>query len=152
MTHIKGKRKTKEWPCQKCGWCCEVFLMDTELVNKYRHLFQRPVKKEIKSEDGKFTMLYTGTSPLEDDCVFLKFDKSCAIYDDRPPICKNFGRSREYECPNVTLSGRIRSKEEAIRAKNRIIAVQVERYKAKCEELGVSKTTLYNDDEIMRED
>ena len=122
MTRIKGKRKTKEWPCQHCGWCCEIFPMDTELVNKYRHLFQRPVKKEVKTQrfSRNDTVVFTDTK--NGDCVFLKLDNKCAIYEDRPQICKSFGHSGgEIECPNVAPNGRIRSSEEAKRAKNRIV-------------------------------
>ena len=48
-------------------------------------------------------------------CVFLKEDNSCAVYDDRPDICRNFGREwwGPMMCPNVAPDGRRRSGEES---------------------------------------
>lgn len=62
------------------------------------------------------------TDTEDGDCVFLKLDNTCAIYEDRPQVCKSFGLSGgAMECPNVAPNGRIRSKEEAKRAKIRIM-------------------------------
>lgn len=156
MTHIKGNRQKREWPCQKCGWCCiDDFYMDTELVNKYRHRFQRPVTNEKKPPEhlGKETYVFTKLLTLENltpgDCVFLKLDNTCAIYEDRPQTCKKFGLlSGKLECPNVAPNGRIRTKEEAKRTKIRLIKKFNKMDEDKFKERGMNLTISFNEDNL----
>lgn len=144
LTKRKGSRIQKEWPCQKCGWCCEYIPMDTNIINKNRHLFQRPVKKEVISPKfgGRITVVITDTEDRA--CVFLKYDNTCAIYNDRPEVCRNFGKSSgSMECPRVAPNGRVRSPEEVERAGLRVSEGNVERHEGFYEETGVSWESLY---------
>ena len=49
------------WVCTKCGQCC-------------RHVGEVPSMAQYAKEDGS--------------CKFLTEDNLCAIYSDRPPICR----------------------------------------------------------------
>lgn len=66
--------------------------MNSEFVESHRKFFQKPVREEffINTSAGKEIIIVTDTSDRA--CVFLKEDNSCAVYEDRPEICKNFGR------------------------------------------------------------
>lgn len=88
--------------------------MDPELIRRNRHLFQRPVKEEIELFDENFDIKIIIKTDCElPDCVFLKSDNTCAIYDHRPDLCKKYGLSSGImECPNVTPEGKIRSPKE----------------------------------------
>ena len=113
MKKKKGQREEAVWPCQKCGWCCEIFPIDTDIVNNNRHLFQRPVLKEEKwDKNGKDETIVI-TNSIFRDCVFLKRDNTCAIYENRPQLCKDYGRSDgSLACPYLTSDGKLRSEYE----------------------------------------
>jgi len=150
MNRNKGKRTEREWPCQKCGWCCEYFLMDIDLVNENRHLFQRSVKKEhIPSRyHGEKIIVVTDTPNRK--CVFLKDNNECAIYENRPDICKMFGLSGgEYECPKVAPNGRIRSPEEVKRATKRIDEGNAKRHGDFLQKRGYNAGTILYEDESI---
>jgi Fe-S-cluster containining protein len=118
--------------------------MDTDLINKYRDRFQRPVKKEVKTNihNKDETVVYTDTPDRA--CVFLKIDNTCAIYEDRPYICQIFGlRGGELECPNVSPSGRIRSEKEKIRAKKRITDLQKKNLSERINQGGITMRDIY---------
>lgn len=151
MTSDKSKPHTGDWPCQKCGWCCETIPIKTELVDKNRHLFQRPVKKIVIPGifSGEYTIVYTDIKGGK--CVFLTTDNVCAIYTDRPEVCRIFGLSGgEYECPNVAPDGRIRSHNEAKRAKIRIYNRNVEEMKEITQRTGIDKNSLWSGDSVLR--
>lgn len=74
----------------KCGArCCGIVPFKKSLWNKKKSVTQRPYTEIIegKSKEGKVVI------PLTPDllCTFLKEDLSCAIYDERPEVCRKFG-------------------------------------------------------------
>lgn len=100
--------------------------MPADLVNRFRHKFQRPVVHEHPFEIVEGFFLLTEITK-DGYCVFLTEDKLCAIYEDRPEICRKFGQAPGVlECHRVTRSGRVRSPEEAARALKRIQKLEKE--------------------------
>lgn len=110
-----GDTKSTQWPCLKCSWCCEYFPMNTEFITSHRKYFQKPVREEFFVNTPWGTNTVVATDTPDRACVFLKEDNSCAVYHDRPDICRNFGREwwGPMMCPNVAPDGRLRSKDEA---------------------------------------
>jgi len=89
-------------------------------VNRFRDKFQRVVVQEHPFEvaNGFFTI-----SIITEDGyrVFLTKDKRCAIYDDRPPVCRKFGHgSGVLACHRVTANGRVRTPDEVVKARVRL--------------------------------
>ncbi len=76
-------------PCDtnKChSECCGVVPIPNHTFKKNRHLLQRPVKI--------FKNVFPYTTVAVDEhgtCGFLSTDFKCAIYDQRPDVCKKFG-------------------------------------------------------------
>lgn len=79
---------------------------------KKQHCIQRRPKTIFQSEDkyGK-----THVIPVTDSgyCPFLKEDLKCAIYEDRPDLCKKFGDESHPAmcCPMQDNNGNPRDKE-----------------------------------------
>lgn len=74
---------------------------DIEFYEKHRHLITVEVD-EVKAHNKII--------PLTKDrvCPFL-IEKICAVYEERPPICKDFGQTSELPCPFVKPDGTIRN-------------------------------------------
>jgi Fe-S-cluster containining protein len=111
------ERSSREWPCQKCGYCCTIVPLKGSIIREFRRSYQRPVIEERRiNESDTFSVI------TEDAwCVFKKPDGQCAIYEYRPEICRIFGHSSGLlECPRFAPSGRIRSPQEVQRVFTRI--------------------------------
>ena len=69
----------------KCGKCCYPVIMDKDFVHSHKDKFQREICK-------KLPVLYNNILPVTFDmkCVFLKEDCTCAVYEDRPDVCKDY--------------------------------------------------------------
>jgi Fe-S-cluster containining protein len=71
-------------------------------------------------EDQKHTAIL----PITEDalCPFLKENLECAIYEDRPEICKKFGDESHWtlKCPMQHKDGTPRSDEEKIELTSKI--------------------------------
>jgi len=69
--------------------CCGIVPFKVRLWKAKQHLLQRNVKNVIEgsSNEGKVII------PITEDhsCPFLKKDLACAIYEDRPKLCKKYG-------------------------------------------------------------
>ena len=76
--------------------CCGVVPIPRVLWQKKQHAIQRQPKEIIKGiatnkEDPSITESII--IPITEDyyCSFLKKDLSCAIYEDRPEVCRKYG-------------------------------------------------------------
>ncbi|KKM85292.1 hypothetical protein LCGC14_1290630 [marine sediment metagenome] len=81
------------------GMCCGVVPLPRILWQNKQHAIQRPVKSLIKGTAGHGPRNIV--IPITEDhyCPFLKKDLSCAIYEDRPEICRKYGdESHELMC------------------------------------------------------
>lgn len=114
------KEKDKSWPCQNCGDCCVNTPIERDLVDRMREKFQRTVIKEHISREIK-GVTYLTIVTADNMCVFLDKENKCVIYQNRPWICRDFGRRPGYlECIRVTPSGRIRTLAESERVKEKV--------------------------------
>lgn len=92
--------------------CCGPVPIKRTLWQKKQHAIQRPIKELMigTSKEGKIVI------PLTKDhyCAFLKEDLSCAIYEDRPDICRKFGdESHKLSCcPMQKVDGSPRNTDE----------------------------------------
>lgn len=105
----------KEWKCvdtEICkAACCGSFPMDKDFLKKHEHMAQvKPVKLVSLPENL--------ISPETEDnkCVFLNRETlKCAIYPDRPDVCREYGQVPRLPCPWVDLKGNRRSPAKVMR-------------------------------------
>lgn len=87
-----AKRNENSYMCGECDVCCKYVSVEID----------KPVTK-TEVEDVKFHLYHKGTSVYIDEendwyilfesrCDKLDSNGLCTIYDDRPPICRNFER------------------------------------------------------------
>ena len=88
---------------EKCGECCYLVPFDEGVFVGVKDKANRKIIKEIKIMSG---LILPVTSDLK--CCFLKDDLSCAIYKDRPDVCKNFGK-KSNPCPYIKPNGEERT-------------------------------------------
>lgn len=96
--------------CKAC--CCCVFPMDKDLYEKNKDKRQRPVVKEVPWNNPQHQGLVL---PMTESgqCPFLCEDYSCAIYEERPKICRDYGNeTHDYLCcPVQDKDGKARSRQ-----------------------------------------
>lgn len=80
--------------CKNCGECCGIIPIRKKVFLKYQHLTKKPYNL-YEVDDDVF--------PVTDDgfCVFLTNNKRCAIYSDRPKVCRLYGTIPELQCPKL---------------------------------------------------
>ena len=84
--------------CKGCGGsCCGPVPFAIEFYEQNRDKIQRKPKDEFY---GAFPGMVL---PITDyaNCVFLKTNLLCAVYKDRPEICKLYGTIPELKCPRM---------------------------------------------------
>jgi DNA-binding CsgD family transcriptional regulator len=84
--------------CTGCGQCCGPVPIDRYKWKYLSGKLQRE-PKFIKDYIGNTVLPITETG----DCVFLTPEKTCAIYEERPEVCRLFGTIKELECPKKIL-------------------------------------------------
>ena len=87
------------------GDCCGPVPIPKEVLDRNRFKIQRPIAQEIEMFPGEFVPL---TRDL--NCVFLTKDFKCAIYDERPWVCRKFGSgdpSPRLQCPHGVVTEEI---------------------------------------------
>jgi len=80
--------------CKNCGECCGIIPFDRSLFVKVQHLARKPYKVVDNGAD-----LIADTD--DGYCVFLDQNKKCAIYKDRPVICRLYGTIPELKCTHL---------------------------------------------------
>lgn len=91
----------------KChGKCCGVFPFDINFFNKWKHMAEVNYTLHLF---GKLVVAATS----DNTCVFLKNNK-CSVYDDRPELCRLFGKSNDeiLQCPYQNCDGIQRTRQE----------------------------------------
>ena len=91
------------------AYCCGPVPIKKEIYEKNKHKCARPVISERVVEDG---MILPETG--EKYCTFLSPSYTCLIYEDRPDVCKLFGKipSPLMQCPFMDINGNKRSKSD----------------------------------------
>ena len=109
----------------ECGArCCGIVPIPLSTWQKNQHNIQRTVKEKHKvlagPRDGDQRKCIL---PITEDylCPFLKKDLSCAIYHDRPEICRKFGDESHLMlcCPIQKSDGTPRTEEERSALENK---------------------------------
>lgn len=94
------------WKCrERCGECCGPvpIPLKTFLTNGDKH--QRECTGTIEWNAGRDIVPETNDGL----CLFLTEEKTCAIYDERPEICRRYGIDPRIPCPYVKQNGNPRS-------------------------------------------
>jgi len=107
----------KKYHSQCQARCCGIVPIQSSVWQRNQHKIQKEVKESRKvyftKPDGQ---RYTGFLPVTADglCPFLKKDLQCAIYEDRPEICKKFGDETHWalKCPMQHADGTPREQED----------------------------------------
>lgn len=85
-----------------CGECCGPVMIDKEVVERNRNKFNGV--PTLEKEFGNSLIITKGIW-----CIFLDENKRCAIYNERPEICRKFGKIKRLPCPYFDLRGEKRS-------------------------------------------
>lgn len=97
-----------------CGECCGVVDLPKETVEKHKDKFQKKVVDTLDLKSGVLICTEDGM------CVFLSKEKRCAIYQDRPQVCRDYGVHPKLICPYINSLGAVRSKKGMERARRRV--------------------------------
>ena len=96
--------KEKRNECYGCGKCC----YNVPLPKYYLASLRNRIVNEFTSVISLGGKDIVGTETVYADtkggiCPFLKPNNTCNIYERRPAICRNFGRSEEklLQCPRL---------------------------------------------------
>lgn len=100
----------KKYHCKCEAKCCGVVPIPNAIWRRNQDKIQRPVIKKFNVIGGKDNE--KAVVPMTESlyCPFLKEDLSCAIYDDRPEICRKFGDESHplMCCPMQDKEGKVR--------------------------------------------
>lgn len=104
-----NSRNKKNWSliCARCGRCCGPVPFDKKWfnsnLNKLQETSFEAIPGTIQLIDSR-TIIETETiTPVTTsfNCVFLTPEKRCAVYEERPALCRLFGTIPELTCPYV---------------------------------------------------
>lgn len=93
ITLIRKKEKTWTEICRNCGKCCANVPFSEDFINANITKAQKPFSELIPVLDAFIPKTEDGY------CLFLTKDKRCAIYSDRPEVCRLQGEIPELPCP-----------------------------------------------------
>ena len=125
-TEKRPKDPSTTFSCQRCGKCCSnmdnlaLFEWEKERLQRLsqHHGIDLDIRPGITAKAGKMTIiLQWGLKSKTGVCPFLKTNedgsRGCAIYDDRPMVCRAFPLSRSglngidelisMDCPSATI-------------------------------------------------
>ena len=96
--------------CSKCphktgseAFCCGIIPFPLKFLEEHKPFFQE--NGELK-ENGEQAIILTPDFL----CVFFnRKEHNCAIYEERPTVCKMYGEVEQLQCPYFKRSGNRRS-------------------------------------------
>lgn len=105
--------------------CCGIVPIPIPIWQRNQHNLQQEVLEKHKVyATGQDEVRHTCVLPITKNalCPFLKEDLSCAIYEDRPKICRQFGDESHWalRCPMQHADGTPRSEEDRIRLTSKV--------------------------------
>jgi len=112
-----------EFPCKiaiqkglcKGGECCGIIPVPKELAKSEEYLAQVKPTEVFEKNDQIYPITEDGL------CVFLdRKTRLCAIYSDRPELCRRYGLIEELPCPYIDTRGRIRTPAKIRRTQRQI--------------------------------
>lgn len=98
----------------QCGECCGPVAFSKDEWARVKGKAVRIIEELFEDEE----IVIVRTSDMS--CVFLDNEKKCAIYGDRPQICRDYGVKRELPCPFLRANGDRRGGKESIEIQDRI--------------------------------
>ena len=113
---------SRDWTtfCKDCGQCCGVFPIPNDIFAAHQGKAQRPYSL-IETEGHVIAVTDDGY------CIFLDSDKRCAIYADRPGLCRLYG-----EIPNPYMQcSRLRGEPDEFIGEAMSAPLNANRYKPK---------------------
>ena len=112
-----GKQCAELFKQGKChSDCCGVVPLPADVWERNKHLIQRKLKEAVSAPHQEvYPLPEEGVS-----CLFLTKDCTCAIYDDRPQVCRMYGIHPDLECPYLKPNGHLRSKASQKQVQRRI--------------------------------
>lgn len=118
------------WECKKdCDECCGLIPLPSRIVFDNAHLMQGVVtKRTVIPHDfaGHEEQIFFVTQDFK--CVFLDREKHrCLIYNDRPKVCRDYGRIKDLLCCHIDMAGRARTPAEVVRVNHHNEKVASER-------------------------
>ncbi len=82
-------------------------LFDRDFFVEHKDKVKRLIVAVFEYEGNK---VYPATGDRY--CPFMGYDCKCAIYDERPELCRNFGVVEHLGCPYIDKEGNPRTQEE----------------------------------------
>lgn len=109
----------KKYHCKCEARCCGIVPIPVSTWQNNQHNLQQEIKEKRKAyATNKGGDRKTVIIPITENglCPFLRRDLACAIYKDRPEICRRFGDETDILlcCPMQHADGIPRSDENAI--------------------------------------
>lgn len=111
--------------------CCGFWVFSNTIWNENKDK-ARDVKEVTKFENETIAIGQNGK------CVFLKENLSCAIYNHRPDVCRNYGLTKELECPYIKENGNLRSPAQVKRVQRKINHMVDDRMKSYKKKYNIS--------------
>jgi len=84
--------------CRNCARCCIPIAFAVEEWERWKHLAQRPYRL-IEADGEILPEGYVHPLTADNACVFVMPGKRCAIYAERPDICREYGTEPQGACP-----------------------------------------------------
>lgn len=101
--------------------CCGIVIFDIQLWELFQHLKQVDIKEIV--QESKKVLIITH----DFYCIFLNREsRQCAIYQNRPSVCRLYGLVEDLQCPYIKPNGNIRSEANSKHIQ-RLINHQVDR-------------------------
>lgn len=86
--------------CKGCGKCCGPVPFGIQFYHDHTEQLQtKPERELVGAFPGKVVPI-----TKFGDCVFLTDESQCAIYKDRPAVCRLYGTTPEMKCPKLALA------------------------------------------------
>jgi hypothetical protein len=105
-----------KWKCKEdCAECCGIVPIPNEIFDRNSADVQKDILKSVEFDNDD--RIY---ETADGYCPFLTADKKCAIYNDRPDICKRYGIDPTLPCPHIKPNGNPRSTADSKRTQRKI--------------------------------
>lgn len=98
------KKMTESSRCK--GDCCGCIPIPLLIFKKNKEKIQREIGEEVILQ--KSQEIYPITKDAQ--CCFLTSHFKCAIYDERPELCRQYGFIPQLQCPYVWPNGVLRNR------------------------------------------
>ena len=87
-----------------CSACCTVVFFPKGFIDVHKERIQREIEEIAPWKDGS-------EAPVTKDlkCPFLTNENKCAVYEDRPEVCRAFGLVPKLPCPYIRPDGKART-------------------------------------------